>query len=79
MRGVEEAEGDLVVTDCALSALRIQKENRVAVQHPVEALMSAYGLAAADAGDPVGAPRISQATAGAGREGREGNEEEATS
>jgi glycerol-3-phosphate dehydrogenase subunit C len=71
VRGIEEAEGDLVVTDCALSALRIQKENRVAVQHPVEALMSAYGLAATDAGDPVDAPRTSQAAAGASRDAKE--------
>jgi glycerol-3-phosphate dehydrogenase subunit C len=51
VRGVEDAEGELVVTDCSLSALRIQKENRVPVQHPVEALLSAYGLGV----DSVGA------------------------
>jgi glycerol-3-phosphate dehydrogenase subunit C len=43
-RGVDDAEGALVVTDCSLSALRIRKENSVRVVHPVEALREAYGL-----------------------------------
>ncbi len=43
-RGIESAEAQLVVTDCALSALRIQKENAVTPLHPMEALAEAYGL-----------------------------------
>lgn len=46
VRGIEEAEGNLVVTDCSLASLRIQRENKVAVLHPIEALMRAYGLSA---------------------------------
>ena len=44
VEGVAEAEADLVVTDCQLSARRIQHENRVRVIHPIEALAEAYGL-----------------------------------
>jgi glycerol-3-phosphate dehydrogenase subunit C len=44
VRGIENVEGNLVVTDCSLSALRIQKENKVTALHPVEALMRAYAL-----------------------------------
>ena len=44
MKAVDEEESDLVVTDCALSALRIEKENGVEVIHPVEALARAYGI-----------------------------------
>lgn len=44
VRGVADAEADLVVTDCALSSRRIQHENRVRVIHPIEALAEAYGL-----------------------------------
>lgn len=44
VRGIENAEAKLVVTDCALSALRIQKENGVTPLHPMEALAGAYGL-----------------------------------
>lgn len=48
-RGVAEAEPDIVVTDCTLSALRIDHEARLAgqpvrVMHPVEAVAEAYGL-----------------------------------
>lgn len=48
-RGVNEAEPDVVVTDCTLSALRISDEARRTgksprVMHPVEALAEAYGL-----------------------------------
>ena len=43
-RGIEDAEPDLVVTDCSLSSLRIGQENRVAPLHPIEALARAYGL-----------------------------------
>ncbi len=44
VRAVDAAEAKLVVTDCPLSALRIQKENGVTPLHPMEALASAYGL-----------------------------------
>ncbi|HSO37577.1 MAG TPA: heterodisulfide reductase-related iron-sulfur binding cluster [Labilithrix sp.] len=44
VRGIEHAEAQLVVTDCPLSALRIQKENAVTPLHPMEALAAAYGL-----------------------------------
>ncbi len=44
IRSVAAIEPDLVVTDCSLSGLRIQKENDVRVLHPVEALAEAYGL-----------------------------------
>lgn len=49
-RGVAEAEPDVVVTDCTLSALRIDHEAKaggrkpVRVVHPVEAVAEAYGL-----------------------------------
>ncbi len=44
-RGIERAEATTVVTDCPLSARRIEKENSVAVLHPAEALARAYGIA----------------------------------
>jgi glycerol-3-phosphate dehydrogenase subunit C len=44
VKGIAEAEADLVVSDCSLAALRIQKENQVTALHPVEALAQAYGL-----------------------------------
>jgi glycerol-3-phosphate dehydrogenase subunit C len=44
-RGMEEADAAVFVTDCMLSAQRIQKENGVAVVHPVQALALAYGVA----------------------------------
>jgi glycerol-3-phosphate dehydrogenase subunit C len=44
VRGIEDAEAKLVVTDCPLSALRIQQENQVRPLHPVEALCMGYGL-----------------------------------
>ena len=49
VRGIQDAEPDVVVTDCPLSGLRIAKENGVTVRHPIEALASAYGL-------PTGGP-----------------------
>jgi glycerol-3-phosphate dehydrogenase subunit C len=46
VRGIAEGEeGELVVSDCSLAARRIEKENRVAVKHPIQALRDAYGLA----------------------------------
>jgi glycerol-3-phosphate dehydrogenase subunit C len=56
VRGIEDAEGELVITDCSLSALRIQQENRVPVQHPIEALLSAYGLAVEGTGTAAAPP-----------------------
>lgn len=46
-RGIENAEAKLVVTDCPLSALRIEQENDVKPLHPMEALADAYGLSIA--------------------------------
>jgi len=43
-RGIENVEPKLVVTDCPLSALRIEQENDIVPLHPMEALASAYGL-----------------------------------
>ncbi len=43
-RGIENAEPKVVVTDCPLSALRIEKENELKAIHPAEALARAYGL-----------------------------------
>jgi len=44
VREVNDAPEGLVVTDCALAALRIQKETQRRVVHPVEAVSEAYGL-----------------------------------
>jgi glycerol-3-phosphate dehydrogenase subunit C len=44
VRGIENAEPKLVVTDCPLSALRISKENERDAIHPAEALAMAYGF-----------------------------------
>ncbi|MBS2015846.1 MAG: 4Fe-4S dicluster domain-containing protein [Deltaproteobacteria bacterium] len=44
VRGIENAEAKLVVTDCPLSALRIKKENGAEALHPMEALAAGYGL-----------------------------------
>jgi glycerol-3-phosphate dehydrogenase subunit C len=44
VRGIDEQENALVVSDCSLAAKRIEKENRVEVKHPVEAMRDAYGL-----------------------------------
>jgi glycerol-3-phosphate dehydrogenase subunit C len=46
VRGIENAEPALVVTDCPLSALRISKENAREAIHPAEALARAYGFPA---------------------------------
>ncbi len=43
-RGIENAEAQLVVTDCPLSGRRIMQETGTAPKHPVEALAQAYGL-----------------------------------
>ena len=52
-RGVREAEADIVVADCTLSALRIADEARRTgdaprVMPPIEALAEAYGLGEAE-------------------------------
>ncbi len=46
VREIAEGEGELVVSDCSLAARRIEKENRVRVVHPIEAVRQAYGLPA---------------------------------
>src|SRR6185295_18751012 len=46
----EAAAPPLVVTDCALAGLRIEKETAVKALHPVEALLRAYGLSDGDGG-----------------------------
>jgi len=61
IRGVAELEPDLVVTDCTLSAFRLDHEARSAgseqrVIHPVEALAEAYGL-----GDAAGTSGVTPA------------------
>jgi glycerol-3-phosphate dehydrogenase subunit C len=43
-RGIEQAEAQTVITDCNLSARRIEKENGVVPLHPVDALARAYGI-----------------------------------
>ena len=53
VRSLADLEPDLVVSDCSLSALRIAKENRARVLHPVEALAQAYGLIGTDQGGVV--------------------------
>src|SRR6185295_12005480 len=50
IREVKEDTAALVVTDCALSGLRIKKEARVEALHPIEALQRAYGLDSTEAG-----------------------------
>ncbi|MDP9035405.1 MAG: heterodisulfide reductase-related iron-sulfur binding cluster [Myxococcota bacterium] len=45
VRGIEDAEPTVVISDCALAARRILAENDRAPLHPVEALAEAYGLA----------------------------------
>ena len=44
VRGIDGAEAQIVVTDCSLSARRIEQENGVKPLHPVEALAQAYGV-----------------------------------
>jgi glycerol-3-phosphate dehydrogenase subunit C len=45
VRSVDAAEAKLAVSDCPLSALRIQKENARPVLHPIEALAEGYDIA----------------------------------
>src|SRR5258707_9680728 len=44
VRGIDDEPNALVVSDCSLAARRIERENKVAVVHPVEAMRDAYGL-----------------------------------
>jgi glycerol-3-phosphate dehydrogenase subunit C len=44
VRGVEEMEPDVVVTDCSISGLRVAHETGMRVIHPAQALAEAYGL-----------------------------------
>ena len=46
VRGIDADDHQLVVSDCSLAARRIEKENQVAVMHPIEAMRDAYGLPA---------------------------------
>jgi glycerol-3-phosphate dehydrogenase subunit C len=50
VREVRGMEPDVVVSDCSLAGLRVEKENGVRVVHPVEALAEAYGLIESAAG-----------------------------
>jgi glycerol-3-phosphate dehydrogenase subunit C len=59
VRAIDGAEAKTVVTDCPLSALRIAKENRVPVFHPVEALAEAYGIRV---GEPTTVPQEKEAS-----------------
>lgn len=54
VEGVEDAEPSLVVSDCSLAGLRMWKENRRTVLHPIEALAQAYGI---EPSGPETAPR----------------------
>ena len=50
VQGIEEARGSepenaLVVSDCPLAGLRMEKENKVSVCHPITALAEAYDIA----------------------------------
>jgi glycerol-3-phosphate dehydrogenase subunit C len=59
VRGVDDVEPEVVVSDCTLAGLRIVKENGARVLHPIEALAQAYGLevgsvGVGDAAQPAG-------------------------
>jgi glycerol-3-phosphate dehydrogenase subunit C len=44
VRAIDGAQAQMVVTDCSLSARRIEQENGKAPLHPIEALAEAYGV-----------------------------------
>lgn len=44
IRGVEELDPDVVVSDCSLAGLRVVHEHGVRVIHPAQALAEVYGL-----------------------------------
>jgi glycerol-3-phosphate dehydrogenase subunit C len=44
VRSIDSSPADVVLTDCALAARRVLKENGRAAIHPVEALAQAYGI-----------------------------------
>ncbi|MBP9111907.1 MAG: hypothetical protein KBF88_03820 [Polyangiaceae bacterium] len=45
VRGIENSEASLVMSDCQLAGQRIFKETGARVVHPIEAFASAYGVA----------------------------------
>jgi glycerol-3-phosphate dehydrogenase subunit C len=51
-QGIDAAEAALVVTDCNLSARRIEQENEVVPLHPVTLLARAYGIEVTEGGSP---------------------------
>jgi len=53
LRGMREAEPQLYVSDCPLSALRMNKELNIRTMHPIEALALAYGVLDAPAHSPA--------------------------
>ncbi len=44
VRGLDQLDAQVIVTDCALAGQRIRAETRRAALHPVEALAEAYGI-----------------------------------
>ncbi|NUQ75383.1 MAG: 4Fe-4S dicluster domain-containing protein [Polyangiaceae bacterium] len=44
IRGIEELDPDVVVSDCSLAGLRVVHEHGVRVIHPAQALAEVYGL-----------------------------------
>ena len=53
VRGVSDEEPDMVVSDCSLAALRVEKETGKHVLHPIEALARAYGLLPDEGAEPT--------------------------
>jgi glycerol-3-phosphate dehydrogenase subunit C len=59
IRGVEELDPDVVVSDCSLAGLRVVHEHGVRVIHPAQALAEVYGLIDESPGIKGVAPRRS--------------------
>ncbi len=57
VRGIEELDPDVVVSDCSLAGLRVVHENAVRVIHPAQALAEVYGLMEEAPGLKAIAPR----------------------
>ncbi|HZF49197.1 MAG TPA: heterodisulfide reductase-related iron-sulfur binding cluster [Polyangiaceae bacterium] len=57
VRGIEELDPDVVVSDCSLAGLRVVHENAVRVIHPAQALAEVYGLIEEAPGLKAVAPR----------------------
>jgi glycerol-3-phosphate dehydrogenase subunit C len=57
VRGIEELDPDVVVSDCSLAGLRVVHENGVRVIHPAQALAEVYGLTGEAPGLKAVAPR----------------------